>query len=729
MSTTDHVQEALLCAVLGLADQETSAQNGTAQIPGDARPHVIVETDMGGDTDDAAMVAFAHRLADRGVIELLAVMHNGNNEWGGAAISAINTYYGRHHVPIGTYRTAAEAGRPSYHPLIDPGQPDGPRRELSYTGETDGGHWVRLLAENFPCRYGKRLDFPDAVDVYASVLQSAPDGRVVIVNGGFLGNLSNLVAHFDADPQLAELFQRKVDRMTGAVGGVNTCDSVFPAGMAEHVLENTRHDTAVTTALGAPILDIVATRTSIEMAEELSIQNPVREAYRYKTEVEHGHRNTSLAWDWHIIDVLTSFSTIAWDDMTDDGGMPFFENNIDGWLDVGSNCGATIRTTPAPAEHLEFTEVGAHVPQGWSVLDTSQRLRSEFFENGIYAEPVSPWCLGREHRNVTATFEDGTFGGLDFRRGIGDTHVADGKLVVPTSTNPDFAGAELIVESRRYFDQTFIMRVGGVPAVDQFPQGATSQVDVDYYFWGDGRNDTDFGNAPMVRIVGWQGRGASSPGHPGYRCEVWEPGVSGYVRIAVHDVPNVTVGSPFSMRVVVQGATVQAAVDGTPVFAQPVALTCTPPSDGGLTQLRFNALCPNQRFEIDYALLRPEADGETSVDVHIDKEGTIWFSYMRDGDVLADLFGDPIALASHFVDIRFNSASIVGGIPVRMVWLDADPTTLDWLTAVSFAEWEATGLDHWVYGIRAPFLAGDDIALQFREKREMERFPVAVVSD
>ena len=162
-------------------------------------PHVIFETEMGGDSDDAAALGFLHHLADTREIRLLAVMHNGNNEWGGAAISAINTYYGRPNLPIGTYRTAAEAGRPGYHPLVDQTRPNGPRQALSYTGATSVGRWVRLLAETYPCAYKPRLQFPDAVDVYVDVMASAPDDSVVIVNAGYLGNLSNLIAWKDID--------------------------------------------------------------------------------------------------------------------------------------------------------------------------------------------------------------------------------------------------------------------------------------------------------------------------------------------------------------------------------------------------------------------------------------------------------------------------------------------------------------------------------------------------
>ncbi len=693
-------------------------------------PRVIVETDMGGDTDDAAMVAFANRLADQGLIELLAVMHNGNNEWGGAAISAINTYYGRPELPIGTYRTAAEAGRPEYHPLIDPLQPLGPRRPTSYTGTTVEGGWVRLLAGSFPCQYQGRLEFPDAVDVYKQVLPTAPFGTVIVINGGFLGNLANMFAWFEVDWELEKLVQRRVRRMTGAVGGVNTCNnSVFPNGMAAHVVNNPVYETAPMTWLGPPTLDLAATQTNPDMATMMPVDNPVRQAYQYKTEVEHGFRNTSNWFNWHIIDVATGFSSIAWDEMLAPAGSPYFEVRIPEWVQVVDNCSSNIVNGTPPVSHWEFESVGLHVDPGQSVLDASQTLRTRLFDEGLYAAPATTWSPERDHRAITAVFEDGTFGGLDFASGNPNTQIVNSQLVAPSDTDPALSGANLSTEGRRYFDQTALLHVRRIPQADQFSPQETSCIHVDYAFWGDLSTTTHWGNVPIVRVTAWPGRGVGNPASPGvavYRVSVWDDTSSGYMQIASQDLTSIPVGEEFKMRVQVQGNEVQCAVDGVEVFPQPLQLQATAPFDGGISKVLMHGRCPQpEYFELGYVMIRPDGGDSTIPDVHIDKDGTVWFSYLKNGHFLDDLMATEGGLASHFVDIHFKQRpGWAGDVPVRLVWQDSNPATVDWLDVVFTVEGRGIGDDHWLYGLPGlPWMVGDEVVLEYRGRREGEQIP------
>ena len=68
---------------------------------------LILDTDMSGDCDDAGALALLHALADQGECEILATIINRKDlaNASAAATSAINTWYGRPEIPIGTDTT------------------------------------------------------------------------------------------------------------------------------------------------------------------------------------------------------------------------------------------------------------------------------------------------------------------------------------------------------------------------------------------------------------------------------------------------------------------------------------------------------------------------------------------------------------------------------------------------------------------------------------------------
>lgn len=702
-------------------------------------PHVIVETDMGGDSDDAAMVAFANRLADQGQIVLLAVMHNGNNEWGGSAISAVNTYYNRPDVPIGTYRTAAEANRPHYHPLSDPNNPNSPRTPLSYTGPTIQGDWVQILAENYPCDYRPRLRFPDAVDVYRDVLARAPDHSVVIVNGGYLGNLSNLISQFDVEPNLRSLFQRKVLRKTGAVGGHNTCNNgVFPAGLAEHVLNHPLYHTATMSWLSAPAVDPVATRTGPEMAN-LPDSNPVREAYRFKMEVESARRGTAIAWDWHIIDVLTSYSLIGWDQARHQGGLPFFDRDPPAWMNVANNCAGSIVGGAPPVPHWEFQGLSPSLT-GQSIVQVSQQMRQRFFDDGIYAAPVSPWAPQREHLNITATFLDETTGGLSVASGHQNAAAAAGRFSAPLSTTASNSGAWLITEGRRYHDVSVVGSVTGVPRMTQFAPANSSPAILDVDLRVETRLQIGQQNGPKVRIVAWPGRGwidpnqphlPASAGQPVLRVEFWDQTSTGYRVVTSKDLRNTRPGDPFQFHISILGDRVSCKVNEEPAFASPVRVAGSHAADGEHVALGLRGTAPGGAWQLDYVLVRPTAGNRVMPDVYIDKAGTAWFSYVTDGDLESDFLRDILdgvtGAQSHFVEFDLVARPGWGsGFLLHLAWDDPNPNVLDWIALLGAARPEGIGSGHWVYAIEGfPWEARDRIRMEYRERVEVDRSPAS----
>ena len=65
---------------------------------------VILDTDFGNDCDDAGALAILHQMAYMGEVEILATVYPMNDDEGAAAIDAVNTYYGKPNIPVGTYK-------------------------------------------------------------------------------------------------------------------------------------------------------------------------------------------------------------------------------------------------------------------------------------------------------------------------------------------------------------------------------------------------------------------------------------------------------------------------------------------------------------------------------------------------------------------------------------------------------------------------------------------------
>ncbi len=142
---------------------------------------VIFDTDMANDCDDAGALAVLHALADLGEAEILAIVTNRKDpsNASAAAADAINTWYGRGDIPIGTDKDgatgAARKGRPSAY--------------------------CAALRDEFP--HGAKPDdaMPDALAVYRETLSREADGSVVICSVGALSNLEDLIR---AEPDLVK---------------------------------------------------------------------------------------------------------------------------------------------------------------------------------------------------------------------------------------------------------------------------------------------------------------------------------------------------------------------------------------------------------------------------------------------------------------------------------------------------------------------------------------------
>lgn len=219
--------------------------------PSAAEPvKIIFETDMQSDCDDAATLAMLHAYADRGEVELLAVMTNSRSVDSVAGVDAINTYFGRPDLPIGAYKgdDIGEAFTPIYRDInADP--------------------------DRFPHDVDSRVDVPDAVQVYHEILEEHDD--VVIVSVGHMQNIADLLTSEGG----AKLVAEHVDQMV-IVGG-----SVLPmegetnltrfnsAPAATFVMENFPQPMLFSPwEVGTTII------TGAELVDNSKL-NPAREAY------------------------------------------------------------------------------------------------------------------------------------------------------------------------------------------------------------------------------------------------------------------------------------------------------------------------------------------------------------------------------------------------------------------------------------------------------------------
>lgn len=146
---------------------------------------VIFDNDVGGDVDDAGALAVLHALADRGEIEILAMGVVIGHEAAVPYVHAVNTWYGRPDLPIGTIKGKAPYSRDEY---------------------------MAPIVKDYPHTLTKDAA-PDVVKLYRRVLAGQPDRSVTLIAVGPATNIANLL---DSEPDEhsplsgVELVRRKV---------------------------------------------------------------------------------------------------------------------------------------------------------------------------------------------------------------------------------------------------------------------------------------------------------------------------------------------------------------------------------------------------------------------------------------------------------------------------------------------------------------------------------------
>ncbi|MEC5125745.1 nucleoside hydrolase [Verrucomicrobiales bacterium BCK34] len=224
---------------------------------------LIFDTDMANDCDDAGALAVLNALADKGEVAILAITTNRNcpGNASGAAADAINTWYGRPDIPIGSDKDAAK---------------------VSWKAPSS---FTPTLHKDFPNDSPTDDQLPDALDVYREALSSQPDKSVVICSVGALSNLEDL---WRAEP---DLVKAKVKELFIMGGG-------FPRTMKGET--NIKLDPAaavtITNEWPTPIVwqgyEVGAAMSNGAELQSAPETNPVRRAY----ELRPFHENKAITF-------------------------------------------------------------------------------------------------------------------------------------------------------------------------------------------------------------------------------------------------------------------------------------------------------------------------------------------------------------------------------------------------------------------------------------------------
>lgn len=118
---------------------------------------IILDTDFGNDCDDTGALAILHQMSYLGEAEILATMYPMNDSLGAGAIDAVNTYYGKPNIPVGTYK-----GNYQYK-------------------EKHNDFYNSRLINGFPNDLRSGKNAPDAVALYRKILSGQEDQSVTIV--------------------------------------------------------------------------------------------------------------------------------------------------------------------------------------------------------------------------------------------------------------------------------------------------------------------------------------------------------------------------------------------------------------------------------------------------------------------------------------------------------------------------------------------------------------------
>lgn len=324
--------------------------------------NLIFDTDIGPDCDDAAAVAMLHALADRCEVTILGMMSSTSSEFGAAALDAINTFYGRPNIPIGT---------------------------LKDTGFITHSHYTRELAERWPNDLKSGTNASDAVVLFKALLTKQPDKSVTIVSVGPLRNARNLIT----SPGGRALVAQKVKEwsvMGGFYPNVAAAEWNFEQDgeASRQAIEN--WPTPIVFSGGQLGESII---TGTRLFSETREVNPVRRAYQLQAHVGDAGRPS-----WDLTSVLYAVR----------GAGRYFETVADGCNELSSAGINTWRTTPGRGHAYLRIKMSPKM-LAWEIDDLVVHAASNRYPQ-TPALPKDGWKASSNHNDhQVAAAIDGSF--------------------------------------------------------------------------------------------------------------------------------------------------------------------------------------------------------------------------------------------------------------------------------------------------------------------------------
>ncbi len=258
----------ILWSTVILAGHAISAASQGAEPP----VKIIFDTDVDHDCDDIGALYILHGAVERGEALLLATMGCTSSAAIAPCLDAINTWFGRPEIPVGT--------------LKDEGF-------LDHKGFADD------IIRRYPHQHSSGKDYPDAVTLYRQILAQQPDGSVVVLAVGPVRNLANLLKSRPDDASPLDgpaLIAKKVKRLE-IMGGTYP-----PTANAKEAEWNFKQDPAaaalVCSTWPTPVLfngEGGSTNSGRRVTYEMPEHNPLTMAYRLYPGV--GFAGDRLSWD------------------------------------------------------------------------------------------------------------------------------------------------------------------------------------------------------------------------------------------------------------------------------------------------------------------------------------------------------------------------------------------------------------------------------------------------
>lgn len=278
-------------------------------------PRIFFDTDMATDCDDAGALAVLHVLANQGECEILATVSSSLNPTACAAVDAINRYYRRPELLVGTVK--------------------GP-------GVNEKSRFTEKLAAEFPHRFGEGVEIPDALAIYRDVLEKQPDHSVTIVTVGYLTNLRNLMRLPSSEGHVSglELIRAKVIKwvcMGGNFMGSPPVDDLKLDNVnfrrdAVSAHEVIRQWPVRLEFAGREVCSLPSGLKAGAVLVNTPESNPVRRAY----EVYLGGPGRSR----HVADLVAVLYAVR-------GLRDYWNLSETGWIDIASDCAFTWKTDPS----------------------------------------------------------------------------------------------------------------------------------------------------------------------------------------------------------------------------------------------------------------------------------------------------------------------------------------------------------------------------------------------